>query len=94
MVQNFKAFFIIAFILCSWEPGPAKCKGKVILRSQQGVNFNNILRTAFMYESFMRSFFVLAVKVKLYLAQEYWRKCDYKMLVKLTQGFFGIFLSF
>jgi hypothetical protein len=34
---------------------------------KQGVNFTNILRTAFPYESFVQSFFVLAVKVKLFI---------------------------
>jgi hypothetical protein len=33
------------------------------------------------------AFFVLAVKVKILLTQEYWRKCAYKMLMKLTPGF-------
>jgi hypothetical protein len=32
-----------------------------------GVNFTNILRMPFSYESFTRSFFVLAVKVKLFI---------------------------
>jgi hypothetical protein len=31
-----------------------------------GVNFINILRAAFLYKSFMRSYFVLEVKVKLF----------------------------
>jgi hypothetical protein len=30
----------------------------------EGVNFTNILRTALLYKSFVRSFFVLEVKVK------------------------------
>ncbi len=33
---------------------------------------------------FIRSFFLLAVKVKPFFAQEYWRNCANKMLVKLT----------
>jgi hypothetical protein len=32
-----------------------------------GVNFTNILRAAFLNKSFVRSFFVLAVKVKLFI---------------------------
>jgi hypothetical protein len=31
------------------------------------VNFTNILRAAFLFESFARSYFVLAVKVKLFI---------------------------
>jgi hypothetical protein len=53
---------------------------------RQGVNFTNILRAPYSYKSFVRSFFVLAVKVNFLFAQEYWRNCANKMLVKLTQG--------
>jgi hypothetical protein len=42
---------------------------KKILKKKKrvGVNFTNILRAAFSYESFARSFFVLEVKVKLFI---------------------------
>ncbi len=40
----------------------------------EGVNFTNILRAAFSYESFARSFFVLRFKVCTFLAQKYWCK--------------------
>jgi hypothetical protein len=39
---------------------------KVPLRTPW-VNFTNILHTAYSYQSFARSFFVLAVKVKLFI---------------------------
>jgi hypothetical protein len=34
----------------------------------------------------VRSFFVLEIKVKLFLAQGNWHNCVHKMLVKLTPG--------
>jgi hypothetical protein len=52
----------------------------------QGFNFTNILRAPFSYKSFARRFFVLAAKVNFLFAQEYWRNCANKMLLKLTQG--------
>ncbi len=52
------------------------------------VNFTNILRAPFSYESFARRFFVLAVKVNFLFAQEYWRNCANKMMVKLTPDLF------
>jgi hypothetical protein len=39
-------------------------KGRVIT---SGVNLTNILRASFSYESFAQSFFVLEVKVKLFI---------------------------
>jgi hypothetical protein len=54
--------------------------------------FTNILRSAFSYESFVQSLFVLAVEVKLFIGQEYWRKCAYKMLLKLTPDSIAPFL--
>ncbi len=39
-----------------------------------GVNFTNIIRAAFSYESFAQSFFVLIFKVCTFLAQKYRRK--------------------
>jgi hypothetical protein len=37
------------------------------LDSEDWVNLTNILRAAFLYKSFARSFFVLEVKVKLFI---------------------------
>ncbi len=48
------------------------------------VNFTNILRAAFSYESFVRSFLYLHFRFELFLAQVYWGKCAHKLLVKLT----------
>jgi len=39
-----------------------------------GVNFTNILRAAFSYESFLRSFYVLTIWVCNFLAKGFWRK--------------------
>ncbi len=50
-----------------------------------GVNFTNILRVAFLYESFVRSFFVLRFKVCTFLAEKYLRKSARNEWVKLTQ---------
>jgi hypothetical protein len=44
-----------------------KIRAKMLINSTPGVNFTNILRVAFSYESFERSFFVLAVKVQLFI---------------------------
>ncbi len=50
-----------------------------------GVNFTNIIRTAFLYESFARSFFVPRFKVCTFLAQKnIGTKAARNMLVKLT----------
>jgi hypothetical protein len=38
-----------------------------IKKTTLGVNFPNILRAAFLYKSFAQGFFVLAVKVKLFI---------------------------
>ncbi len=51
----------------------------------QGLNFTNFLRAAFLYETFVL-FCGLHLRFDLFLAQEYWRKCAHKMLVKLTKG--------
>ncbi len=53
-------------------------RAQMLIKSTRGVNFTNILRAAFSYESFTRSFFEFAVKVKLFIG------ATYKMLVKLT----------
>jgi hypothetical protein len=36
-----------------------------------------------------QAFLYLHFRFELFLAQEYWRKCAYKMLVKLTTGRLG-----
>jgi hypothetical protein len=51
-----------------------------------GVNFTNILRAAFSYQSFLRSFFMLTNWICNFLAKGFWRKAALKMLVKLTPG--------
>jgi hypothetical protein len=52
---------------------------------RQGVNFTNILRAAFSYESFARSFFVLRFKVCTFWRKNIGAKAASNMLVKLTQ---------
>jgi hypothetical protein len=42
---------------------------QMLIKSTLGVNFSNFLRAAYAYESFARSFFVLAVKVKLFICR-------------------------
>jgi hypothetical protein len=49
-------------------------------------NFTNILRAAFSYESFLRSFYVLTIWACNFLEKGFWRKAAHKMLVKLTPG--------
>jgi hypothetical protein len=39
-----------------------------------GVNFTDILQTAFSYEGFLRSFYVLTIWVRNFLAKGFWRK--------------------
>ncbi len=51
-----------------------------------GVNFTNILCAAFSYESFARSFFVLEVKVKLFIGARKLAQLRYKVSVKLIPG--------
>jgi hypothetical protein len=41
---------------------------------QLGVNFTNILRAAFLYKSFLHSFYVLTIWVCNFLAKGFWRK--------------------
>ncbi len=49
-----------------------------------GVNFTNILCAAFFLKVLRKAFLCLQLRLNVLLAQEYWRKCDHKMLVKLT----------
>ncbi len=49
-----------------------------------GVNFINILRAAFLYEHFLRSFYMLTIWFCNFLAQGFGAKAAHKMLVKLT----------
>ncbi len=75
----------------------ANCKK--VISSEKKDSVTNILRTKitnyrsefhqhitcdFFVQSFARSFFVITFEVWTFLASEYWRKCGYKMLVKLT----------
>jgi hypothetical protein len=48
------------------------------------VNFTNILRAAFSYKSFLRSFYVLTTWVCNFWAKGFWHKAAHKMLVNLT----------
>jgi hypothetical protein len=41
---------------------------------QPGVNFTNILRAAFSYKSLLRSFYVVTIWVRNFLAKCFWRK--------------------
>jgi hypothetical protein len=49
-----------------------------------GVNFTNILSAAFLYESFLCSFYILTIWFHNFLAQGFGTKAAHKMLVKLT----------
>ncbi len=51
---------------CAYDPG----NGIGSLVHQAGVNFTNIIRAAFSYESFARSFFVLRFKVCTFSVQK------------------------
>ncbi len=50
------------------------------------VNFTNILRTTILYESFVQSFIVLEVNVKIFIDAKKTAQWRSKMLVKLTPG--------
>jgi hypothetical protein len=56
----------------------------VIFLFASGVNFTNILRAAFLYESFLRSFYVLTIWVCIFWQKDFGAKAAHKMLVKLT----------
>jgi hypothetical protein len=58
--------------------------GDIPTSSAIGVNFTNILCVAFLYKSFARSFFVLEVKVKLFIGAKKMVQLRSKMLLKLT----------
>jgi hypothetical protein len=49
-------------------------KEKCFITLTPGVNFNNILRAAFSYESFLRHFYVVTIWVCNFLAKGFWRK--------------------
>ena len=51
-----------------------------------GVNFTNILRAAFSYESFLRRFYVLTIWVCIFWQMDFGAKAAHKMLVKLPPG--------
>jgi hypothetical protein len=55
-----------------------------------GVNFTNILRAAFSYKSFLRSFYVLTTWVCIFWQKDFGAKASNKMLVKLTPGVLNI----
>ncbi len=56
------------------------------MRTTPGVNITNILRAAFSYESFLRSFYVLKIWVCNFWRNDFGAKAAHKMLVKLTPG--------
>ncbi len=64
----------------------AKAAHKMLVKLTPGVNFSNILRAAFLYESFLCSFYVLTNWACNFLAKGFWRKATHKLLVKLTPG--------
>jgi hypothetical protein len=47
-------------------------------------NFTNILDAAFLYKVLRKAFLYSHFRYERFLAQEYWRNCAHKMLVKLT----------
>jgi hypothetical protein len=51
-----------------------------------GVNFTNILRAAFKYESFLRCLYVLTIWVYNFWQKDFGAKAAHKMLGKLTPG--------
>jgi hypothetical protein len=55
-----------------------------------GVKFINILRAGFLYESFLRSFYVLTICLQfgfvIFWQKDFGAKAANKMLVKLTPG--------
>jgi hypothetical protein len=51
-----------------------------------GVNFTNILRAAFSYESFCASFMYLQFGFVILWRKDFGTKAAHKMLVKLTPG--------
>ncbi len=63
-----KRFFFVFFFFLPFkkELGRVKCE-IVTQKITSKVNFTNILRAVFSYESFAQSFFVLEVKVKFFI---------------------------
>ncbi len=56
----------------------------MLVKLTPGVKFTNTFCTAFSYKSFSRRFLYLHFRFELLLVKEYWCKCSYKLLVKLT----------
>ncbi len=54
----------------------------LLLKLTPGVNFTNILRAAFCTKVSRKAFLCLDFRFDPFLAQEYWRKCAYKVLGK------------
>jgi hypothetical protein len=59
-------------------------KGKKLEKALLGVNFTNILRAAFLYQSSLHSFHVLTICVCKFWQKDFGAKAAHKMLVKLT----------
>jgi len=67
---------------------------KALNRLIAGVNFTNILRAAFSYESFFPAFMCLQFGFVIFWRKDFATKAEHKMLVKLTPGIkrFNIFM--
>ncbi len=74
------------FVLYWRKTVGVKAAHRTLVKLTPEVNFTNILHAALEYKSFDQSFLCLHFTVGLnyFWAQEYWRKCAHKMLVKLT----------
>ncbi len=90
VVLGNKSCFVLSFKLSTW------CFRKIWLRPLSGQtsipdgNFTNILRAAFLYESFLRCFYVLTIWVCNFLAKGFWRK-SFRKFAKLKLLFNSTF---
>ncbi len=62
------------FVLFWQKDLGAKAAHKMLVKLTPGGNFIIILQPAFLYESFLRSFYVLTIWVCIFLAKGFWRK--------------------
>ncbi len=72
----YTAFVCLQFgFLIFWQKDfGAKAAHKMLVKLTPGVNFTNILGAAFLYESFLCSFYVLTIWVCTFLAKGFWCK--------------------
>ncbi len=83
---------IVDVTSCHLHPPPVRrC---TFFAVDTGVNFTNILRAAFSYESFLCSFYVLTMWVCNFWQKDFGTKAAHKMLVNLTPGERAIKLEF